>query len=172
MKRLSVIIPMYNVEEYVERCLSSLLNQDLDPDQYEIICINDGSPDRSGEIVKNLMKSFSNIQIIEQENQGVSVARNNGMEIATGKYLLFIDPDDYVEANSLQHVLEKADKTDCQVSFLGFTVISESGQVIEQWLYEKLKDCLCRGIEAYPLSRANDRRDPDRMVAVLFRRDF
>lgn len=172
MKRLSVIIPMYNVEEYVERCLSSLLNQDLDPDQYEIICINDGSPDRSGEIVKNLMKSFSNIQIIEQENQGVSVARNNGMEIATGKYLLFIDPDDYVEANSLQHVLEKADKTDCQVSFLGFTVISESGQVIEQRLYEKLKDCLCRGIEAYPLSRANDRRDPDRMVAVLFRRDF
>ena len=172
MKRLSVIIPMYNVEEYVERCLSSLLNQDLEPDQYEIICINDGSPDRSGEIVKNLMKSFSNIQIIEQENQGVSVARNNGIETATGKYLLFIDPDDYVEVNSLQRALDKADKTDCQVSFLGFTVISESGQVIEQRLYEKLKDCLCRGIEAYPLSRANDRRDPDRIWAVLFRRDF
>ncbi len=172
MKWLSVIIPMYNVEEYVERCLSSLLNQDLDPDQYEIICINDGSPDRSGEIVKNLMMSFSNIQIIEQINQGVSAARNSGIDIATGKYLLFIDPDDFVEANSLQRVLDKADKMDCQVSFLGFSVISESGQVLEQWLYEKLKDCRCIGIEAYHLSRTNDRRDPDRIWAVLFRRDF
>ena len=79
MTRLSIIIPIYKVEDYVERCLSSLLNQNLDHDQYEIICINDGSPDRSGEIVKNLMKSFSNIHIIEQENKGVSIARNNGI---------------------------------------------------------------------------------------------
>lgn len=172
MTRLSIIIPIYKVEDYVERCLSSLLNQNLDHDQYEIICINDGSPDRSGEIVKNLMKSFSNIHIIEQENKGVSIARNNGIDIATGKYLLFIDPDDFIEANTLQRVLDKADKMDCQVSFLGFTVISECGQVIEQRFYEKLKDRLCRGIEAYPLSRSNDRRDPDRIWAVLFRRDF
>ncbi len=172
MKRLSIIIPIYKVEDYVERCLSSLLNQDLDPDQFEIICVNDGSPDRSGDIVKNLKKSFSNIQIIEQENQGVSSARNNGIDIATGKYLLFIDPDDFVEPNSLQSVLNKADSLECQVSFLGFTVISESVKVVKRRLNDKHKDTIFGGPEAYYISRRNDRKDPDRMVAVLFRRDF
>jgi glycosyltransferase involved in cell wall biosynthesis len=172
MKRLSIIIPIYKVEDYVERCLSSLLNQDLDPDQFEIICVNDGSPDRSGDIVKNLKKSFSNIQIIEQENQGVSSARNNGIDIATGKYLLFIDPDDFVEPNSLNRVLNNADNLECQASFLGFTVISESGKVVKRLLNDKHKDTIFNGTEAYYISRGNDRKDPDRMVAVLFRRDL
>lgn len=172
MKRLSIIIPIYKVEDYVERCLSSLLNQDLDPDQFEIICVNDGSPDRSGDIVKNLKKSFSNIQIIEQENQGVSSARNNGIDIATGKYLLFIDPDDFVEPNSLRRVLNKADNLECQVSFLGFTIISESGKVMKRLLNEKHKDTVFGGTEAYYISRGDGRNDPDRMWAVLFRRDL
>lgn len=172
MKRVSIIIPIYKVEDYVERCLSSLLNQDLDPDQFEIICVNDGSPDRSGDIVKNFKKSFSNIRIIEQENQGVSSARNNGIDIATGKYLLFIDPDDFVEPNTLQRVLNKADILECQVSFLGFTVISESGKVVKRLLNDKHKDTVFGGTEAYYIARGNDRKDPDRMVAVLFRRDL
>ena len=79
MKRLSIIIPMYNVASYVERCIRSLENQDIPKEDYELICINDGSPDNCKEIIVRLQKEFSNIILIDQENQGVSRARNNGV---------------------------------------------------------------------------------------------
>ena len=94
MKRLSVVIPMYNVEPYVERCVRSLLQQDLPLDDYDIICVNDGSPDRSGEIVERLQKEYSNIILINQQNQGVSGARNRGIHEADSKYVLFSETDD------------------------------------------------------------------------------
>ena len=92
MKSLSIIIPIYNVAPYVERCIRSLEDQDIPKDDYEIICINDGSPDNCREIVEQLQQEFSNIILINQENQGVSMARNNGIDLSEGKYLLFVDP--------------------------------------------------------------------------------
>ena len=105
-KILSVIIPLYNSAQWVEKCLDSVLNQDVPMEQMEIICVNDGSPDNSVEIVRGKSEEvkgkngYSPIVVLDQENQGPSGARNNGMRHATGKYLMFVDPDDYVEPNT------------------------------------------------------------------------
>ena len=172
MKRLSIIIPMYNVEPYVERCIRSLEDQDISADQYEIICINDGSPDDSIGVVKKLNKEFDNIILIDQENQGVSRARNNGIDRATGKYMMFIDPDDYVESNKLERVLSLAEKQDIEVCFLGFTFLKIDGSVRNHVTNTFDESIVYPGTEAYLLARGNGRTDPDRMVAVLFSSAF
>ena len=106
--KLSIIVPAYKVEAYIEKCIRSLEDQDLPKDEYEIIVINDGSPDRCREIVEELQKEFSNIILINQENQGVSMARNNGIANAQGKYIMPIDPDDYVLPNSFGSIIKRA----------------------------------------------------------------
>ena len=163
---------MYNVELYIERCLRSLENQDIPRDDYEIICINDGSPDNGIGIVRNLQTEFSNIQLIDQENQGVSMARNNGIESASGKYILFIDPDDYVDANSFAGILKATEDKNAQVSFLGFTILEEDGTVRHQIFNEFAGDGIFLGTEAYSVSRGDGRTDPDRMWAILFETQF
>ena len=97
--KFSIIVPVYNVEQYLTQCVDSLLNQDH-PD-YEIILIDDGSPDRCGEICDKYAKTNKNIQVIHQKNAGVSAARNAGLQIAKGRYVTFVDPDDWVEQNYL-----------------------------------------------------------------------
>ena len=172
MKRLSVIIPMFKVENFVERCLRSLEDQDIPRDSYEIICVNDGSPDNCSGIVRSLQAEFSNIRLIDQENQGVSQARNNGIERASGKYILFIDPDDYVDENSFARILKATEDKNAQVSFLGFTVLEEDGTIRNQVFNEFAGDGILPGIEAYFVSRGDGRTDPDRMWAILFETQF
>ena len=172
MKRLSLIIPMFKVEKYVERCLRSLEQQDIPQDDYEIICINDGSPDNSSGIVKSLQAEFFNINLIDQENQGVSRARNKGIESATGKYVLFIDPDDYVDANSFAKLLKVAEDKNAQVTFLGFTVLEEDGSIRHHCFNELAGDRIYTGTEAYYVSRGDGSTDPDRMWAILFETQF
>jgi len=169
---LSIIIPMYNVAPYVEKCIRSLQNQDIPKQDYEIICINDGSPDNCREIVIKLQQEFSNIVFIEQENQGVSRARNNGIDKASGKYLLFIDPDDYVDVNSFARILKTAEDYRAQVSFLGYTVLNENGSIRKAVLNEQEKDAVYLGIKAYSLARVDGSADPDRMWAVLLETEF
>lgn len=98
---LSIIIPVYNVEKYVEKCIRSCETQDIPSSEYELICINDGSKDNSLAIVEGLAREFDNIKIINQENQGLSMARNNGLKIATGDYIWFVDSDDWIADNCL-----------------------------------------------------------------------
>ena len=172
MKLLSVIIPMYNVEHYVEWCIRNLEDQDLEKDEYEIICINDGSPDNSREIVKKLQDEFKNILLIDQINQGVSRARNNGIDIASGKYILFIDPDDYIIPNSLKGVIDKAENWHAQVSFLGYTVYGRDMSEIQSVFNKEHSGKTYSGIQAYYLARGNGKTDPDRMWAILFVTDF
>ena len=95
----SIIIPVYNVERYIARCLESCLRQDLDSGEYEIIVVNDGTPDNSMEIVRAYAQQHSNIVIAEQENMGLSLARNKGLELAQGEYVWFVDSDDRIEDN-------------------------------------------------------------------------
>lgn len=102
--KLSIVIPVYNVERYIEKCLLSCINQDIQASDYEIIVVNDGTPDNSMTIVENIAKSHCNIKILNQENQGLSVARNNGFEIATGDYVWFVDSDDWIEENCLRRI--------------------------------------------------------------------
>jgi len=172
MKQLSIIVPIYNVEPYLERCLRSLEEQDISRDEYEIICINDGSPDNSRNIVVSLQKEFENIILIDQENQGVSRARNNGIDKACGRYLLFIDADDYCEVNLLNPLLKNIAEQNAQVSFLSFVVLNADGSVNEKTLYQNDGEQKYRGIDAYYVSRNVGSSVPDRMTGVLFERSF
>lgn len=105
---LSIIVPIYNVEKYVRTCIESIFKQSLDEKRFEVIIINDGTTDNSMEVIADIINQHSNIKIINQENQGLSVARNNGIAIAKGEYLLMPDSDDLLIENSVKPLLEKA----------------------------------------------------------------
>ena len=170
--RLSIVIPVYNVADYIKKCVDSLEQQDIPQATYELIIINDGSPDNSKEVVLQLMKQYNNIVFIDQENQGVSKARNAGIEKARGKYLVFIDPDDYVATNSFCGVLKSADDSQAQITFLGYKFLNEDNTVRKEILFTELKDKVFPGIAAYGLSRGDGTTDPDRSVAILYENAF
>lgn len=104
--KLSIVIPIYGVEKYIEKCLMSCILQDevLGKD-YEIVCVNDGTKDRSAEIAKEIASHYSGIVVIDQENGGLSAARNTGLSYAQGEYVWFVDSDDYIEENCLGRVV-------------------------------------------------------------------
>lgn len=104
---ISIIIPVYNVEKYVERCIRSCEAQDIISSNYEIICINDGSKDNSLAIIEGLAMEFSNISVITQPNGGLSAARNTGMQHAKGDYYFFLDSDDWIAENCLGNIVNK-----------------------------------------------------------------
>jgi glycosyltransferase involved in cell wall biosynthesis len=172
MIQLSIIVPVFNVAPYVERCIRSLESQDIPNNDFEIICINDGSTDNSRGIIQRLQNEFSNIILIDQMNQGASNARNNGMDRAAGRYLMFIDSDDYVDKNSFASILQNAVNHRAQVSFLGFTILNEDGTVRKRFHIGKQLLQIYPGTEAYFLARGDGPTDADRMVAVLFEKDF
>lgn len=103
---LSFILPIYKVEKFLPICLDSLIDQNIDESKYEIICINDGSPDRCEQIILNYQKEHSNIRLVNKENGGVSKARNAGLMAAKGKFIWFIDPDDFIRPNCLKYILD------------------------------------------------------------------
>ena len=110
MKKVSVIVPVYNMEKYLDKCMDSLVNQTLK--DIEIIAINDGSTDNSLNILKRYEKKYpKKVKIIDQENGGISVARNNGLDIATGKYIGFVDSDDYVKFDMFEKLYNKIEET-------------------------------------------------------------
>lgn len=108
MKAVSVIIPVYCVEAYIEECLVSVVNQTLK--DIEIICVNDGTPDNSMEIVKKYAENDARIVIVNKENGGLSSARNAGLKAATGKYIYFLDSDDYILENTLERLYSVAEE--------------------------------------------------------------
>lgn len=114
MKRLSIIIPVYNVEEYLKRCIDSVLDQKLN--DKEIILVNDGSNDKSPEICDEYMRRYPNIiRVIHKENAGLSAARNSGIDLARGKYIVFIDSDDFILPNTLEKIVEMGEKYNSEI---------------------------------------------------------
>lgn len=113
---VSVIVPIYNVEDFLEDCLESIIHQT--ETDIEIILINDGSKDKSIDIAKSYAEKDTRIRLIEQENQGLSITRNVGIEAANGDYVLFIDSDDFIDLNCVQTCLEIATKN--KVSIISF----------------------------------------------------
>lgn len=133
MKLLSFIIPIYNSAEWLHKCLDSVLNQDIDEEQLEIICINDGSPDNSADIVCEYQaKHQQTIVLLEQENQGPSGARNNGMRHATGKYLCFVDPDDFVESNVYGGLVAKMEEQRLDMLRFNYQIVDEKYNHVEK----------------------------------------
>lgn len=124
---LSIIVPIYNVEPFLRKCLHSLEQQDLAPERYEVILVNDGSTDHSGELCTELAKQYENIKVIEQENQGVSAARNTGMDAARGKYMMFVDSDDYIEPDVIGRVVEVAERNQVELCFFLAEAFNEHG---------------------------------------------
>lgn len=112
---LSIIVPVYNVEPYLERCLLSCLHQDIPQDDYEIIVVNDGSTDGSLQVAERVAKENGNVVIISQKNGGLSAARNTGMKHARGKYFMYVDSDDYLFDNVLSSLLTIVENNDLDV---------------------------------------------------------
>ena len=108
--KISVLIPVYNGEKFIENCVYSVINQKFK--DIEIIIINDGSSDNTGYICRELEKKYHNITYLIQKNLGVSAARNKGIQNAKGEYLLFLDSDDYLAENSLEKIYIKMKEND------------------------------------------------------------
>ena len=126
---VSVIVPIYNKAPYIEKCLDDICNQTYG--DLEIICINDGSTDGSGEIVKSYMKKDSRFRYLEQKNQGVSAARNRGLELAKGEYISFIDCDDGLERDMYDFLLKLLKKYEADIAHCGYKKIYLDGSSIE-----------------------------------------
>ena len=131
--KISVIVPIYNVESYLRKCLDSLINQTLN--NIEIICVNDCSPDNSLAILEEYAKKDSRIKIISfKKNKGVSVARNKGMEISNGEYIGFVDPDDYVDLDFYEKLYKSAKRKNADIA-VAVRKINEIG-TNKEYVYE------------------------------------
>ena len=108
MIKLSIIVPIYNVEEYIRPCLESIFQQGLGDDYFELILVNDGTKDNSFKKIDDIVANHSNVIIVEQDNQGLSIARNSGLKRAKGQYVLFLDSDDLLLDSSLSQLLDLA----------------------------------------------------------------
>lgn len=142
MIKVSVIVPVYNVDKYLRKCLDTLVNQTLK--DIEIICVNDGSTDECGEILSEYAAKDPRIVVIIQESQGPSVARNSGMEVALGEFIGFVDSDDWVELNYFETLFEVAKKYDAEVACCGIL------RVYNRWptrtKFKILHECVCETI--------------------------
>ena len=123
MPKVSVIIPVYNVEKYLPACLNSILNQTLK--DIEIICVNDGSTDNSLKVLNAYTEKYPDIRVVSQPNQGLSAARNAGIEVASGDYLYFIDSDDFLHPQCLELVHGLAEKH--HVPLVAFDLLADDG---------------------------------------------
>lgn len=142
--KLSIIIPVYKVEKFVEKCLRSCVEQDIPSDEYEIIVVNDGSPDKSLEIVEKIANEYNNIHAVSQKNQGLSLARNKGLSLAKGDYIWFVDSDDWIEKNILNKLITHCIKSDLDIlRFCAANVIN--GKIVRRFNYESIEKKIING---------------------------
>jgi glycosyltransferase involved in cell wall biosynthesis len=128
--RLSIIIPVYNAEKYLDNCLDSVFKQQLNPTNYEVIAINDGSKDNSLSILKEYQKVYSNLVVLTQENKGEAETRNRAIALAKGTYIGFVDSDDEIEPNTLKQILERAENDQLDILYLNMSLYDEKGNFI------------------------------------------
>ena len=138
MPKISIIIPVYNVEKYLSICLDSILAQSFT--DFEVICINDGSDDKSLEILNEYKNKDSRIRVISQENAGVSAARNRGLNVANGEYISFVDPDDWIEPDCYEIAYNKAVNTNADMLFFGAKYVTD--EIVEEKNLKSLYICL------------------------------
>ena len=123
--KLSIIVPVYNVEKYIRTCVESIFCQHLDEACFEVILVNDGTKDNSFSEINDLVKAHDNILILEQENQGLSAARNTGLAKASGEYVLFLDSDDLLIYGTLPLLLEKALQSEADMIVADFIKLTD-----------------------------------------------
>lgn len=140
MKTLSFIVPLYNSAKWLEKCLFSILDQDIPESEMEIICVNDGSPDNSAELAREIGKKHPCVIVLDQENQGPSGARNTGMKAATGKYIAFVDPDDFVEPNMYGKLVRQMEDEQLDILRFNYQIVDENYNHVEKRPFEKAFD--------------------------------
>lgn len=132
MPKISIIIPVYNTRTFLDKCLTSVVKQTIQ--DLEIICINDGSTDKSLDIINKYAKKDPRIKVIDITNHGVSFARNLGIEKATGEFIIFIDSDDYVEKTYCELMLKCQKDKAVDLAFCGHYTKTTDGRLRGQWL--------------------------------------
>lgn len=139
--KVSVIIPVYNVEKYLDECIESVVNQTYQ--NIEIILIDDGSTDNCPYICDNWAKKDERIKIIHQENSGPSLARNKGINLACGDYFLFVDSDDFIVKTTIEKTIIVAEKNNVDIVCFGVFRVDEYGKIIEstEHFEKKITDC-------------------------------
>lgn len=125
--KLSVIVPVYNVEKYLVECLNSIVNQTLD--KIQIIIVNDGSTDSSFDIINDYSSRYSNIKVINQKNKGLAQARNVGVDNAEGEYITFLDSDDWIEKDMYEKMYNKAKKYECPLVISDIDLVWSNGKI-------------------------------------------
>lgn len=129
--RLSAVVPVYNVEPYLRKCIDSLLNQDLTEDEYEIVLVDDGSTDQCGAICDEYASRHAHVVALHQPNGGLSAARNSGIDVARGDYVLFADSDDYLEPNVLKTLVSKVEAEGLDVLRFNYRNVNERYEAFE-----------------------------------------
>lgn len=127
---VSVVLPIYNVEKYLERCMNSVINQTYK--NIEIIMVDDGSTDSSGKLCDEWKEKDDRIRVIHKSNEGLGLARNTGIENANGEFICFFDSDDYIDTDTIEILYETAKKYDSQIVTFGFRTVNSEGQVVSE----------------------------------------
>lgn len=160
--KLSLIVPVYNAEKYIHKCLESIIFQQLDEKMLEVIVINDGSTDRSLEIAESFQQKINNYTIISHENQGESASRNLALSLATGQFITFLDSDDFYETNTLNTALEIIERDDLDILYLRLKQVDENGSFIQFVFDLQNEEVSAQGLEY-------DRRP---FPATIYRREI
>lgn len=147
MLKLSIIIPVYNVEPYLARCLDSCLKQNIPADEYEIIVVNDGSTDHSVAIVESYIQRFPNVRLVNRDNGGLSAARNTGLKEAKGEYVWFVDSDDWIEPNVLKGLLDRAYRDKLDVLCFNLQLVFPNGHFEPYIISVKEIRCVYQGTD-------------------------
>lgn len=141
----SIIIPAYNVAPYLERCLKSCLDQDIPPEDYELIVVNDGSTDNTLEIAQMFASDHPSVKIISQENKGLSEARNAGLAAAQGDFVWFVDSDDTITANCLNHLRQQFVEKELDVLACDAAIVNAQGLAVHRFYPPSLSGVVLSG---------------------------
>lgn len=135
MPKLSIIVPVYNVEKYIKKSIDSILGQTFE--DFELLLIDDGSPDHCPEICDMYAATDSRVKVFHQINRGVSAARNLGLNNATGEWISFVDSDDFLNVNTYEEIFCAIEETHCDIVAMEFAYVNECGEVIKEREYGK-----------------------------------
>ncbi|MCC4346850.1 glycosyltransferase family 2 protein [Limosilactobacillus reuteri] len=147
---VSIIVPIYNVQNWLQRCLNSILKQSFI--DFEVLLIDDGSSDGSDIICKRFVKIDQRFKYFRKENGGLSDARNYGIENASGSYLIFIDSDDYIDGDFVRKLYSEIINTNAEVAICGFYRVKENGEKIDEIKLQNVKNNIITGKEAIKIS--------------------
>lgn len=171
MINLSIIIPFYNVEKYIAQCLDSVFNQDILEEEFEVICVNDVSPDNSRDIVREYQRKHANLILIEHDiNKKLGGARNTGIRAAKGKYILFLDSDDMLKPYCLKSLVSEIDSQQDDYIHFNYQKFYNDGSMDEELSF-KVDNIQTTGVELF-FSKALAWQQQISACRKIYRKDF